>query len=134
MKKLTFSFILVMGLIFTFSTITSAQVYTSADLAIGMKSGNFKPKDQIITGMEQQLSVLYHVLDQSPIDPLTEKLTLIETYLVKGMLSGINSGKAVEAAYIDNASLFLIEFPESGDSAIKKKQALDAFHSNVFLN
>lgn len=134
MKKLTFSFILVMGLIFTFSTITSAQVYTSADLAIGMKSGNFKPKDQIITGMEQQLSVLYHVLDQSPIDPLTEKLTLIETYLVKGMLSDINSGKAVEAAYIDNASLFLIEFPESGDSAIKKKQALDAFHSNVFLN
>ncbi|MBK8373042.1 MAG: hypothetical protein IPL20_17190 [Saprospiraceae bacterium] len=134
MKKLTFSFILVMGLIFTFSTITSAQVSTSTDLAIGMKSGNFKPKDQIITGMEQQLSVLYHVLDQSPIDPLTEKLTLIETYLVKGMLSDINSGKAVEAAYIDNASLFLIEFPESGDSAIKKKQALDAFHSNVFLN
>ncbi|MBK6563971.1 MAG: hypothetical protein IPN49_09690 [Saprospiraceae bacterium] len=134
MKKLTFSFILVMGLIFTFSTITSAQVSTSTDLAIGMKTGNFKPKDQIITGMEQQLSVLYHVLDQSPIDPLTEKLTLIETYLVKGMLSDINSGKAVEAAYIDNASLFLIEFPESGDSAIKKKQALDAFHSNVFLN
>lgn len=123
-----------MGLIFTFSTITSAQVSTSTDLAIGMKTGNFKPKDQIITGMEQQLSVLYHVLDQSPIDPLTEKLTLIETYLVKGMLSDINSGKAVEAAYIDNASLFLIEFPESGDSAIKKKQALDAFHSNVFLN
>ncbi|MBK6365509.1 MAG: hypothetical protein IPF52_19320 [Saprospiraceae bacterium] len=134
MKKLTFSFILVMGLIFTFSTITSAQVSTSTDLAIGMKTGNFKPKDQIITGMEQQLSVLYHVLDQSPIDPLTEKLTLIETYLVKGMLSDINSGKAVEGAYIDNASLFLIEFPESGNSAIKKKQALDAFHSNVFLN
>ncbi|MBK7524636.1 MAG: hypothetical protein IPI53_10925 [Saprospiraceae bacterium] len=134
MKKLTFSFILVMGLIFTFSTITSAQVYTSTDLAIGMKSGNFKPKDQIITGMEQQLSVLYHVLDQAPIDPETEKMTLIEAYLVKGMISDLYSGKAVNSAYVDNASIFLIEFPESGDSAIKKKQVLDAFHSIVFLN
>jgi hypothetical protein len=134
MKKLTFSFILVMGLIFTFSTITSAQVSTSADQVIGMKSGNFKPKDQIITGMEQQLTVLYHVLNQAPIDPETEKMTLIETYLVKGMLSDLNSGKAVNSAYVDNVSIFLMDFPESGNAAIKKKQALDAFHSNVFLN
>jgi hypothetical protein len=61
-------------------------------------------------------------------------MNMVEITLYKAMISDLNSGKAVETAYRENASNFLGHFPEEGSAYSRKKQVLDAFHSIVFLN
>lgn len=98
------------------------------------KTGVTKTKDQVIASMQQQLPVLYHELNQSPIDPVTEKTKLIETLLYKGMLSDILAGKAVQAAYDENIADFIVDFPQRDELYDKKRAIIAQFNTYVFLN
>lgn len=129
MKKLTFSFILVIGFCFSFSSLNA-----QAMLIPWAKTGVTKTKDQVIASMQQQLPVLYHELNQSPIDPVTEKTKLIETLLYKGMLSDILAGKAVQAAYDENIADFIVDFPQRDELYDKKRAIIAQFNTYVFLN
>ncbi|MFZ1703100.1 MAG: hypothetical protein WAT79_02075 [Saprospiraceae bacterium] len=134
MKKLTFSFILVVGLIFSFSVVSSAQSSHLSETALEIKQGDFRTKDQITAGIQQQLVVLYHELNQFPNDPGTQKTKKIETHLYKSMLSDLNSGRAVDAAYQDNMAVFMMDFPEEGPRFYQKKTAMENFYTIVFFN
>ena len=132
MKKLTFSFILVIGFCFGFSGLSAQNSVGVATLA--KTNGIAKTKDQITAGIQQQLPVLYHELNQFPIDPVTEKTKLIETLLYKGMLSDILSGKAVNTAYDDNIAVFIRDFPQYDGFLDMKRAVISTFNSIVFLN
>jgi hypothetical protein len=134
MKKLTFSFILVIGFCFGFSNLSAQSDLSVGVATLAKQNGISRTKDQITAGIQQKLPVLYHELNQSPIDPVTEKMKTVEAVLYKGMLSDLLSGKAVSAAYNDNIAIFLMDFPQAEGNIIKKKEAIDAFHSIVFLN
>ena len=71
MKKLTFSFILVIGFCFSFSELSAQHSIGRATLA--KIDGIVKTKDQVTAGIQQQLPILYHELNQFPIDEVTEK-------------------------------------------------------------
>lgn len=134
MKKLTFSFILVIGLIFSFSIVSSAQVSHLAEEVIALKQGDFKPKDQILSGLQDRLQVLYHELSQFPMDPETEKTKNVETLLYKRMISDIIAGRAVSSAYQENGTNFLLDYPGNGDLYLRKKITLQTFNTYIFLN
>lgn len=133
MKKLTFSFILVIGFCFSFSELSAQHSVGRATLA--KIDGIAKTKDQVSSGIQQQLPILYHELNQFPIDEVTEKTKMLETLLYKGMLSDILAGKAVKAAYDDNIAIFIRDYPQDGQEMMDKKRAVIAtFNSIVFLN
>lgn len=133
MKKLTFSFILVIGFCFSFSDLAAQNSVGQATLAkIG---GIAKTKDQVASGIQTQLPVLYHELNQFPVDEVTAKTKMLETLLYKGMLSDVLAGKAVQAAYDDNMFNFIRDYPQDGQEMLDKKRTVIAqFNSIVFLN
>jgi len=138
MKKLTFSFILMIGFCFGFSSI-SAQT-TQSHLSVGYATlanvnGLTKAKDLVIAGIEAKLPVLYFELNQNPIDEVTAKTKMTEALLYKGMLSDITGGKAVRAAYDDNIAVFLRDFPQYNEELVaRKKLAVNGFHQIIFFN
>lgn len=133
MKKLTFSFILVIGFCFSFSDLAAQHSVGRATLA--KVDGITKTKDQVASGIQAQLPVLYHELNQFPVDEVTAKTKMLETLLYKGMLSDILAGKAVKAAYDDNISVFIQDYPQDGQEMMDKKRTVIAqFNSFVFLN
>ena len=133
MKKLTFSFILVIGFCFSFSDLAAQHSVGRATLA--KIDGIAKTKDQVTSGIQAQLPILYHELNQFPVDEVTAKTKMLETLLYKGMLSDVLAGKAVQAAYDDNMFNFIRDYPQDGQEMLDKKRAVIAqFNSIVFLN
>ena len=130
MKKLTFSFILLIGFCFSFTDLSAQEMLNPWVKQAGIT----KTKDQVTEGIQQRLPILYHELNQSPIDPVTEKSKMLETLLYKGTISDILSGKAVKAAYDDNIATFIADFPQDGEWYAKKRAVIAAYHSIVFLN
>ncbi len=128
MKKLTFSFILVIGFCFGFSELSAQEML----LPWAKVGGLTKTKDQVANSIQQQLPILYHELNQSPIDEVTAKTKMIETLLFKGMLSDILAGKAVRAAYDDNIAVFIQDYPQDGELYLKKRTAIATFNEIVF--
>lgn len=133
MKKLTFSFILVIGFCFSFSDLAAQNSVGRATLA--KIDGIAKSKDQVTSGIQAQLPILYHELNQFPVDEVTAKTKMLETLLYKGMLSDVLAGKAVQAAYDDNMALFIRDYPQDGQEMLDKKRTVIAqFNTFVFLN
>lgn len=133
MKKLTFSFILVIGFCFSFSDLAAQHSVGRATLA--KIDGIAKTKDQVTSGIQAQLPILYHELNQFPVDEVTAKTKMLETLLYKGMLSDVLAGKAVQAAYDDNMFNFIRDYPQDGQEMLDKKRTVIAqFNSIVFLN
>jgi hypothetical protein len=138
MKKLTLSLIFMIGLCFSFSEVC-AQTTSQQDLSVGVATFgkpagiNPKQKDLILQGINEKLQVLSHQMQQSPQQDIASKAIMIEALLYRGMMSDLNSGKAVVTAYDDNLANFLRDYPQFGEYLEKKRLvALDFFNITFF--
>jgi hypothetical protein len=121
MKKLTFSFILVIGFFYGFSTsvIFAKQPSSVRTLPVWLSNRMefLNQKIRSLAGISKRLPILYHELNQSPIDPVTEKMKTVEAlrFTKECFLTSFPEKQSVKLLTDDNiASTFLMDIFPSG--------------------
>lgn len=134
MKKLTILFIMVLGFCFGSSELLAQHSLGPVPKFAPKQGGVIKSKDLITTSILQKLPVLQAELQNLAGSGLGEKAKGVEVMMYKAMLSDLNQGLGVRAAYDKNVEVFIMDYPQNEGFGPKKVVVLDEFNSIVFYN